>query len=290
MGRDDDFGLVLRAFRERLTPDVAGLPASPPATRRVPGLRRDELARLAGVSEEHLKRLEQGRRLPSVGTVDALARALRLDRDDHEQLRLAAGFAAPDSPRTRRRELDRGRVPREITPAARRILERLTEVPTCLCDAAWNVLAGNGRWMAFNCGAATAHGRGRNMAWRTFTDAPSTVWRSPGHLAGFRAAVVADLRASARRYPADRELRDLVRDLRAVSAGFAHLWDAERPPPPHADQLTVRDPDLGCFTLDKDVLTVEPGDLRVVVFSAPPDSPDADRLATVTATTRGVSG
>jgi hypothetical protein len=96
---------------------------------------------------------------PSVGTVDALAGALQLDRDDHERLRLAAGFAAPD----------RGRVPQEITAAARRILDRLTEVPTCLCDAAWNVLAGNRPWMAFNCGAATADGRGRNMAWRTFT-------------------------------------------------------------------------------------------------------------------------
>jgi hypothetical protein len=162
------------------------------------------------------------------------------------------------------------------------MLDRLTEVPTCLCDAAWNVLAGNRRWLAFNCGAATADGRGRNMAWRIFTDAPSTVVRSPEHMAGFRAAVVAELRAAARRYPADPELRDLVRDLRAVSADFAHLWDAEGSPPPHTDQLTVHDPDLGCFTLDKDMLTVEPGDLRVVVFSAPLNSPDADRLATVT--------
>jgi transcriptional regulator with XRE-family HTH domain len=199
------------------------------------------------VSEEHLKRLEQGRRLPSVGTVDALAAALRLDRDDHERLRLAAGFAAPDRERTRRLEPDRGRVPQEITPAARRILDRLTEVPTCLCDAAW-----------------------------------STVFRSPAHLAGFRAGIAADLRAGARRYPADPELRDLVRDLRAVSPDFARLWRAEGPPPPHADRLRVQDPDLGCLTLDKDVLMVEPGDLRVVMFTAPANSPDADRLAMLT--------
>lgn len=273
---------MLRAFRERLTPDVAGVAADPPATRRVPGLRRNELARLAGVSEEHLKRLEQGRRLPSVGMVDALAGALRLDPDDHERLRLAAGFAAPDGEGTRRPAPDRGRVPQEITPAARRILDRLTGVPTCLCDAAWNVLAGNRPWMAFNCGAATADGRGRNMAWRTFTDAPSTVFRTPAHLAGFRAAVVTDLRSAARRYPADPELRDLVRDLRAASPDFARLWHAEGPPPPHADRLRVHDPDLGSFTLDKDVLMVEPGDLRVVVFTAPANSPDADRLAMVT--------
>jgi hypothetical protein len=72
------------------------------------------------------------------------------------------------------------RVPQEITPAARRVLDRLTEVPTCLCDAAGNVLAGNRRWLAFNCGAATADGRDRDMPWRTFTSAPSTVSAPPG--------------------------------------------------------------------------------------------------------------
>jgi hypothetical protein len=108
------------------------------------------------------------------------------------------------------------RVPQEITPAARRVLDRLTEVPTCLCDAAENVLAGNRRWLAFNCGAATADGRDRDMPWRTFTSAPSTVSAPPGHAARFRAAVVAELRAAARRYPADPELRDYVRRQRLL--------------------------------------------------------------------------
>ncbi|NGO08260.1 hypothetical protein G5C60_11565 [Streptomyces sp. HC44] len=167
-------------------------------------------------------------------------------------------------------------------PSAQRILDRLTEVPTCPCDAAWNVLTGNRRWLAFNCGAATADGRDRNMAWRTFTDAPSTVFRSAGHLNSFRAAIVAGLRAAARRYPTDPELRSLVRDLHEVSGNFAGLWDAKGQPQNEGDQLTVDDPDLGRFTLDTDVLTVEPGDLRVVVLSAPVNSPDASRLAAIT--------
>lgn len=282
MEPDSDFGTLLRAFRERLTPESAGLPATWPAARRVAGLRRGELAQLAGASEEHLKRLEQGRRLPSVGVVDALAGALGLDCDDHERFRLAAGFAPPHGHRVGRRDCGGGRVPREITPSAQRMLDRLTEVRTCLCDAAWNVLTGNRRWLAFNCGAAAAEGRGRNMAWRTFTDAPSTVFRSPEQLAAFRAAVVTDLRTAARRYPADSELRDLVRDLREVGGEFARLWAAAGRPQPDSDRLTVDDPDLGLFTLDKDVLTVKPGDLRVVVFSAAADSPDADRLAGLT--------
>ncbi|MFD2416369.1 helix-turn-helix domain-containing protein [Amycolatopsis pigmentata] len=281
MERDSDFGATLRAFRELLTPDAAGLASTSPAARRVSGLRRSELAHLAGVSEEHLRRLEQGRRLPSASVVDALARALRLDRDDHERLRLAAGFA-PHGHRDRWHEPGGGRVPQEITPSARRILDRVTEVPACLCDAAWNVLTGNRRWLAFNCRAATASGRDRNMAWRTFTDAPTTVVRSPGRLTAFRAAIVAGLRTTARRYPTDPELRALLRDLHKVSEDFAVLWAEEDLPRPQADRVTVDDPRLGRFTLDKDVLTVEPGDLRVVVLSAPVNSPEADRLAAIT--------
>ena len=91
-----EFGTLLRSFRDQLTPEMAGVPPTPPTNRRVPGLRRDELAGLAGVSEEHLKRLEQGRRHPSRLTVDALARALRLDRHAHARLAVLAGFAAPD--------------------------------------------------------------------------------------------------------------------------------------------------------------------------------------------------
>jgi DNA-binding XRE family transcriptional regulator len=91
-----EFGALLRSFRDRLTPEMAGVRPTPPTNRRVPGLRRDELAGLAGVSEEHLRRLEQGRRRPSRLTVDALARALRLDRHGHARLAVLAGFAAPD--------------------------------------------------------------------------------------------------------------------------------------------------------------------------------------------------
>jgi transcriptional regulator with XRE-family HTH domain len=73
MPRSEEFGGLLRTFRERLSPEMAGVRPTWPAARRVPGLRRDELADLASVSEEHLRRLEQGRRRPSRSVVDALA-------------------------------------------------------------------------------------------------------------------------------------------------------------------------------------------------------------------------
>jgi len=256
----DDFGTALRELRGRVSPESAGIAPSLPRHRRVPGLRRDELAGRAGVSEEHLKRIEQGRRRPSPGVVDALAAALRLGGDDHERLRALAGFAAPPA--------GAGLVPREITPAARRMLDRLTDTPACVCDATWSVLAGNARWISYDCAAGSASGRERNMAWRVFTEAPTDVFRTPEHLAAVRAAMVAGLRAAARRYPADPELRSLIGDLHARGGVFPQLWNGPVRTP-DGDRIHVPDGQGGRTAFDKDVLTLTPGDLRVVVFTRP---------------------
>ncbi|WP_216897816.1 helix-turn-helix domain-containing protein [Nocardia alni] len=262
---NDDFGATLRGFRARVKPETVGIRPALPATRRVPGLRRDELARLAGVSEEHLKRLEQGRRRPSRAVVDALAKALRLDRAEYSQLCLLVGFAVPDVQRPARA----ARVPREITPPAQRLLDRLTDVPTCVCDASWTVLAGNRSWTEAKCGGDAPGRYERNIAWRLFGDAPTNVVRSPEYLTGFKSSVVADLRAALQRYPADPRLRDLVTDLRTESGEFARLWSSADTGGYHPDRITIRHPDRAPVLLDKDVMTIEPGDLRVVVFTTP---------------------
>lgn len=280
---NEDFGATLREFRARLTPETVGIRPTPPATRRVPGLRRDELARLAGVSEEHLKRLEQGRRRPSRAVVDALAEALRLDRAEYARLCLLVGFAASegsdDGPALDESGTSRPlRMPREITAPAQRLLDRLTDVPTCVCDASWTVLAGNRAWAEADCGGdAPGSGHERNVAWRLFTDTATHVVRSPLYLSGFRSSLVADLRATLRRYPADPRLRDLVADLRSVSADFARLWTSAGAERYHPDQFAIRHPDRAPVLLDKDVMTIEPGDLRVVVFTTPVSVPDGER-------------
>jgi transcriptional regulator with XRE-family HTH domain len=258
--RDDDFGTALRTLRHRLTPHEAAVRASLPAVRRVPGLRRDELAGIAGVSEEHLKRLEQGRRRPSPDVVDALARALRLTTPEHDRLRMLAGFAASPDPDSL--------VPREITETARRMLDRLTEVAVCVCDATWTVLAANKLWHTDVCTVPEA-GRGRNVVWRAFTEAGPSVFEAPERLAGFRATVVGELRETAHRYPADADLSSMIADLRTQSPEFALLWDAPPTPGGHADRLRVPSPNHGHLYLDLDVLTLNPGDLRVVVYTAP---------------------
>jgi transcriptional regulator with XRE-family HTH domain len=249
---DDDFAVELRRFRAGRTPGDLGIEGSLPRERRVPGLRRTELATLSGVSEDHLKRLEQGRRHPSEGVVDALARALRVSAEERDRLRTLAGYAAAGAPR----------MPRELTPPARRMLERVTDVASCVCDASWSVLAGNERWNEFRCGAGTSHGRDRNMVWRVFTEAPTHAFRTPERLTAFRTSLVSDLRATARRYRTDPELHALIADQRTIG-DFAALWDGPDPAGERADRLTVDGVEL-----DKDVLVVEPGDLRLVVMTA----------------------
>jgi len=284
---------MLRRLRAGLKPEEAGIQPEPPAARRVPGLRRDELARLAGVSEEHLRRLEQGRRDPSKQMVDALARALRLGHEEHARLRLLAGFAAPDGrlpaqwtvpeafqggPPLDVGACSPGRVPREITAPARRMLDRLTGVPVCVCDASWTVVAGNRPWTEARCGGDVPDRHGRNIAWRLFTGAPTNVMRSAEHLAGFKASVVADLRTAVRRYPADPQLGDLVADLCETSEEFARLWPVAVSGGYQPDRITIGYPDRGPVQMDRDVMTIEPGDLRVVVFtSAATGFPSAGR-------------
>jgi hypothetical protein len=226
---------------------------------RPSGSGRVELADQPGVSEEHLKRIEQGRR-PSSNVVDALASAMRLSVVQHEHLRTLAGFAAPGR--------GVGLVPREVTPAARRMIDRL-DLPACVCDATWSVLDGNEPWMAHECPAASAGGRDRNMAWRVFTGAPTAVFRTAEHLAAVRATMVTGLRVAIHRYPADPELRSLIADLYARGGEFARLWDNPSDPVEELDRLSVPDGAGGQLDFDKDVLTLSPGDLRVVVFTQP---------------------
>ena len=256
---DSDFGTALRTLRGQASPDAVGIPVSLPRARRVPGLRREELAGRAGVSAEHLKRMEQGRRRPSPTVVDALAAALRLTTTEHGRLRALAGFAAV--PPTG------GRVPQEITPAARRMLDRLDDVPVCVCDAAWTALEGNDRWAAFARPLAQASGRDRNLVWRTFAKEAPDGLRTTEHLTAFQASLVADLRGAADRYPADPDLRALVQDLRGCSDVFEQLWSSPPPAGDRPDRVHFPDAAGGRASFDKDVLTLDPGDLRVVVFT-----------------------
>jgi transcriptional regulator with XRE-family HTH domain len=267
-----EFGQAVRRWRDRVSPDAAGLPAG--GRRRASGLRREELALLAGISADYITRLEQGRATaPSAQVVEALARALRLAPQEREHLYRLAGLVSP-GPEV---------VPAFITPGIRRLLDRLAGVPVAVYDAAWTLLLANPPYAALMGDPSGWRGNERNGVWRNFVlPEASRVRQAPRERREFEAALVADLRAAAASYPADRQLRKLVADLRAASPRFAGLWDEGAVGRHEAARKTIDHPAVGELTLDCDVLTVRGSDLRIMIYTAEPGTEDADRLALLT--------
>ncbi|MFD4138723.1 helix-turn-helix domain-containing protein [Streptomyces sp. NPDC058572] len=267
MSGSRDLGRALRGWRDRTAPAAVGLPVA--GVRRAAGLRREELAQLAGLSVDYIVRLEQGRATsPSPQVLSALARALRLSAAEREHLYLLAGQPAPGP----------GQLSAHIPPGIRRLLDQLDRAPLSVHDAAWNLILWNPLWAALFGDASALRGRERNIAWRHFAGLPVRVGHTPGQTARFEAAVVADLRAATARYPADTDLRSLIKDLRGVSADFAHLWDSGIVGVHESDTKTVHHPDVGTLTLDCDALMAPGSDLRVVAYTALPGSDAADKL------------
>lgn len=262
------FGSAVRRWRDRVSPQTAGLP--PGGQRRAPGLRREELALLAGLSVDYVTRLEQGRAVnPSSQVVEALARALRLSGNEREHLFRLAGLVPPGS----------DTVPTYIPPSVQRLLDRLTETPVAVFDASWTLLVANPPYAALMGDPSTWRGRERNTVWRQFTGAPSRARWDAESMRALQEALVGDLRTAAGRYPADRQLRRLIHDLRATSQLFAELWESGTVGPHEAARKTIDHPEVGAVTLDCDVLSVAGSDLRIMVYTAEPGSEDAQRLA-----------
>jgi transcriptional regulator with XRE-family HTH domain len=263
-----EFGRAMRRWRDRVSPQAAGLPAG--GQRRAAGLRREELALLAGISVDYVTRLEQGRATaPSGQVVEALARALRLDTGERAHLFHLAGLAAPG----------RGVVPTHITPGVQRLVDRLTGMAVSVHDAAWNIVVANPLWAALLVDPSGLRGFERNVVWRYFMSPFGRIELSAEQDRAFGVAMVADLRAAATRYPADAGLSELIAALRAGSEHFAAVWDAGSIAPHVASRKVIHHPQVGTMDLDCDVLTVPGSDLRIVAYSAEPGTETAERLA-----------
>jgi len=149
-----EFGQAVRRFRDRVSPDAAGLSAA--GQRRAAGLRREELALLAGISMDYVTRLEQGRAThPSGQVVESLARALRLSAAERAHLFALAGLAPP-GPDT---------VPGFISPGVQRLLDRLTQTPVAVYDAAWTLLMANPPYAALMGDPSRLTSNERNAVW-----------------------------------------------------------------------------------------------------------------------------
>ena len=262
-----EFATVLRSWRERVSPAEVGLPAG--GGRRTAGLRREELAALAGVSVDYIVRLEQGRAThPSPQLLGALAVALRLTETERDHLYRAAGAAPPS----------RGVVPQHITPGVQRILDRLRDVPLAVFTAAHDIVAWNPLWSAMHGDPSCYVGLERNLVWRHFMLGHDGVEFDDEHERAFPADLAADLRAAVGRYPQDGRLARLVSRLRAESPEFERHWAGARVAEHRSSRKTYTGTAAGPITVDCDTLSVPDGDLRVVVYTVAPGSADEARL------------
>jgi transcriptional regulator with XRE-family HTH domain len=261
MAVENELAGLLRAWRNRLSPAAVGLPVG---ERRTKGLRREELAMLAGLSVDYVVRLEQGRSArPSEQVASSLARVLQLSPLERDQLFLAAGLPVPLSTSA----------PNLIPASVQRLLIRLPDVAIGVYSAHWNLLSTNDAWTAL-LGRAP---HGYNLIVAQFTGTAPQVVTTREHLALFERALVSDLRVAALRYPADPSVHAIRKQL-ASNERFAALW-AEAALTEHlAEAKTFTHPLVGDITVDCDIFTVPGSDLHIVTYTAAPGTEDASRF------------
>ncbi|MEU2513623.1 helix-turn-helix domain-containing protein [Streptomyces syringium] len=261
-------GDFLRARRGRVAPEHVGLTGG--RRRRVRGLRREELAQLAGISVDYYVRLEQGRATqPSPEVLDALAGALGLDAAERGHLATLT-------------RAGRGPVPRpRVSPLLRRILDAMTDLPAFATDHRLDVVAWNDLGSELIGGLTGPDRRDRNNARFLFLDPASRLvhpeWEDRA------AEAVGQLRVAAGRYPDDAELTGLISELGELSTEFRRIWDSGEIVMCAAGRKRLRHPVAGLLTLDFETLHVPaaPGETGLVVhvFSAEEGSPEAAALA-----------
>lgn len=270
-----ELAAFLRSRRERLQPEDVGLHSGP--RRRTPGLRREEVAVLAHISTEYLVRLEQGRApRPSAEVLAGIAGALRLTDAESDHLHLLAGTAP----------LHGGTVRRDVRPSILAVIDRLPQTAAIVLSAAFEVLAWNDLAAALMEDFAQQDERGRNLARRAFPTASAAgtgASEEPPYGISdgreFQRHVVMQLRTTLTRYPSDPAVTTLVEDLRTGNADFARLWDQHDVQTAPMLTKTFRHPAVGPVTVDCDSLALTDRDQFLVLYTAPPGSPDGDALA-----------
>ncbi|MEV4512306.1 helix-turn-helix transcriptional regulator [Dactylosporangium sp. NPDC049525] len=271
-GPETQLGATLRAWRDRLSPAAAGLPRG--HARRAKGLRREELADLAGISVDYVVRLEQGRnRTPSPQVVAALARALRLTDAERDHLFRLAGLAPPVG----------GEISEHIPPGLRRMLNRLGDAAVAVFAADWYLIWWSRGWAALLGDPSSVPPALRNFARDTFpvddTGPRLSQWPVTSLDADLLdAAVVSDLRQAAGRFPGDRRLAALIQQLNTGNRRFAELWAAGAVGAHREDHKIVHHPAVGPIAVDCDVMTDGDAQRKIVILTAAPDTEDEMKL------------
>lgn len=264
-----ELGEFLRSRRARLRPEDVGLPDYG-RHRRVPGLRREELAQLAGVSVAYYTRMEQGHgQNVSAEVLDAIARALRLDGTERAHL---SRLAAP-KPRKRRQSPR----PQQVRPELRTLLDAMEGVPAYLVGRRQDVIGWNRLAAAVFGDFGTLPAQERNLVRLVFLD-PATAelyadWECRA------CEVVSNLRLYAGRFPDDERLTALVGELSVKNEEFRRLWAAHTVANKTHGQKRLRHPLVGELELSFETLALPDDPAQfLVTYHAVPGSPSADAL------------
>ncbi|MFI7465047.1 helix-turn-helix domain-containing protein [Nonomuraea sp. NPDC049646] len=259
---------VLRTARSRLRPQDVGLPAGP--RRQVRGLRREEVALLAGLSVDYVVRLEQGRGpRPSSQVIAALAQTLRLDDDDRDLVFRLAGHEPPRN----------GSIQMVVRRSVLRLLDRMSDLPVLVLSAKGDVLAWNPLAAALQGDMSAWPRHRRNLIWQRFLGSSRCqVALNAGEDDAAARASVGTLRAAQARYPRDPDLVRLIAELRSGSPRFDELWQEGRSAAWRAATKSISHPALGTVTLDCDTLLLPDDNQTVLVYSAEPGSSEAAAL------------
>jgi len=265
-------GPMLRTWRGRVSPAAAGLPGG--RGRRVTGLRREDLAELAGISVDYVVRLEQGRYLtPSAQVAAALARALQLTDAERDHLYRLAGLAPPAS----------AEISDHVPPGMRRMLNRLGDAAAAVFAADWQLIWWNSGWAALLGDPSSTPSALRNFARDTFPAGGAGPRLSHWPVTSLRqrdveASVVSDLRRATGRFPSSDRLAGLIRDLTTCSPRFAELWASGAVGAHREDHKIVQHPAIGPIAVDCDVLTDGDAERKIVVLTTALDTEDESKL------------
>uniref|UniRef100_A0AAU2VNE7 Helix-turn-helix transcriptional regulator n=1 Tax=Streptomyces sp. NBC_00008 TaxID=2903610 RepID=A0AAU2VNE7_9ACTN len=255
----------LRRRRESIRPEEAGVPAGP--RRRTSGLRREEVAMLAGMSTDYVVRLEQGRSSqPSVQLLGALARALRLSEDERDHLFHLAGHRPPPA----------DGVARLARAGLMRMIDLLGDTPAAVLSDLGEILAQN-RTAALLMGHVDFSGDRRYAVYRWFTDPAARAGAPAGEREHHGRQLVADLRAVAGRRSGDATVTGLIERLRAASDDFGRLWAEHEVSVRRADRKTFLHPRVGPMLMDCETL-LTPDQRQQLLVLTPADPESRERL------------
>jgi transcriptional regulator with XRE-family HTH domain len=270
MENNKDVREFLMSRRSRITPAEAGLPAYG-GTRRVAGLKREEVAMLAGVSTEYYARLERGNlRGASDSVLDSLAAALRLDEAERAHLLDLAKAAVPSQTAGTRR------VRAEVRPSVQRILAGMTGTPAYVRNSRMDIVAANSLCFALYTDILSPQTLPLNLARLMFLDPRSRdfflEWETIAD------DLAAALRTESGRNPRDRALNSLIGDLATGSTEFSTRWARHNVRFHRTARKTLHNPLVGDIELTGDSLEL-PGDgLVLIAYTAEPGSESKEKL------------